>query len=264
MKSQNLKAAGCILACLTLCVLLPGCSPRENQVTQFSTIDALLAGSYDGFADLQELDRAGNLGIGTFDKLNGEMILLDDEFWQARADGKIIRMEKNATTPFASVCEFSPDLAVDLQPQPDMDSLSRALDSICEKTNGIYAVKITGEFNYVKTRSVPAQQKPYPPLIKVTENQPEFEIENSTGTIIGFRLPPYVKGINVPGWHLHYLSDDKSFGGHLLQLNLKKAVCQVDNLTRLTLELDKTGRSMADIDMTIDRTDELKKVEGTR
>ena len=116
----------------------------------------------------------------------------------------------------------------------------------------------------MKTRSVPPQDKPYPPLAEVTENQPEFERRDSTGTIIGFRLPPYVKGLNVPGWHLHYLSDDRTFGGHLLQLRLENAACEVDSLSWITVELEESGRGMAGLDLSIDRSRELEEVEGTQ
>lgn len=250
-------------AILIILLLMSGCAPPGDGVIQYSTIDALLAGSYDGFVELEDLDRVGNLGIGTFDRLDGEMILLDNEFWQARADGKVIRMDGKATTPFASVCEFRPDITRVLHPESSLADLTGTLDGICENINGIYAVKIQGDFSYVKTRSVPSQQKPYPPLTEVTKNQPEFECRDSSGTIVGFRLPSYIKSLNVPGWHLHYLANDRSFGGHILQLRLKKATCQVDSLNRLTLELEKTGRGMAGLDLEIDRSDDLKQVEGT-
>jgi len=112
MTQKTLPASALFPAILIFSLLLTGCSPPTDSVTQYSTIDALLAGSYDGFAELNELDRVGNLGIGTFDRLDGEMILLNDNFWQARADGKIVRVPGDMSTPFASVCEFSPDLSV--------------------------------------------------------------------------------------------------------------------------------------------------------
>lgn len=250
-------------AILIILLMIPGCAPPGDGVIQYSTIDALLVGAYDGFVELEELDRAGNLGIGTFDRLDGEMIFLDNEFWKARADGKVIRMEESEKTPFASVCEFRPDLTRDLLAEASLEALTRTLDEICENSNGIYAVKITGDFAHVKTRSVPSQQKPYRPLTEVTKNQPEFESRNTRGTIVGFRLPPYIKGLNVPGWHLHFLSGDKSFGGHILQLELSRGTCQVDSLNRLTVELEKTGRGMAGLDLTRDRSDDLRQVEGS-
>lgn len=250
---------GLILLLFSSC----GDSPPKNTVTQYSTIDALLVGAYDGFVELRQLDEAGNMGIGTFDRLEGEMILLDDEFWQARADGSMVRLADDVTTPFASVCQFNPDLSGELGPQPSLSALTKAMDEVCPNSNGIYAVKIKGEFKFIKTRSVPAQKKPYPPLAEVAENQPEFEHFDSTGTVIGFRLPPYIKGLNVPGWHLHYLSEDRTAGGHILDLQLTNGSYQVDGLSRMTIELDESGRNMAGLDLSKDRSEELKQVEGT-
>jgi len=245
------------------CILfISGCRPQENTIVQYSTIDALLAGSYDGFARLGALDQAGNMGIGTFDALDGEMILVDDQFWKAGADGSLVRMDLDATTPFASVCEFSPEIIEPLEPAASLKDLTSALDSLCPDQNGLYAVRIDGEFGPVKTRSVPAQQKPYPPLAEVTRNQPEFHRSGSAGTIVGFRLPPYIEGLNVPGWHLHYLSNDRAFGGHLLELEMKNGTCGVDKMHRLTIELDESGEALSGLDLTRDRSEDLRQVEG--
>ena len=262
MRIQRLLKYSLLIPSALLFILPAGCAPEGNIVTQFSTIDALLAGSYDGFIELSEVDRAGNLGIGTFDRLDGEMILLDDVFWQSRSDGKIIRMDKNVTTPFASVCQFEPETTGDLEAEPSMSALLGRLDGSCTDVNGIYAVRIRGDFGPVRVRAVPAQRKPYPPLAEVTRDQPEFELTGSSGTVVGFRLPPFVKGLNVPGWHLHYLSEDHSFGGHILQLELKEGVYEIDSLNRLMVQLDETGRGMAGLDLTRDRSEELKQVEG--
>ena len=95
----------------------------------------------------------------------------------------------------------------------------------CPPKTCFYAVMIQGEFSYVKTRSVPAQEKPYPPLAEVTKNQPTFEFTDVTGTMVGFRCPPYVTGINVPGYHLHFLTDDRTAGGHLLEFTVAPGGC---------------------------------------
>ncbi len=263
MKKLNVPGTSLLFLLLIHAAVMSGCSPPADAVTQYSTIDALLAGAYDGFVELTELDRAGNLGIGTFDRLDGEMIFLDDEFWKARSDGTMVRVDGQETTPFASVCEFRPEFSEELQPAASLGGLTEALDGFCKNNNGIYAVRIRGDFDYVRTRSVPPQDKPYPPLAEITRTQPEFETFGSSGTIVGFRLPPYIKGLNVPGWHLHYISDDRSSGGHVLQLELKNGSCEIDSLTRLTVELDKSGRGMSGLDLTIDRSEELKQVEGT-
>ena len=55
-----------------------GCSTApQNVVYQESTVDALLSGVYDGELPLEQLRKHGHFGIGTFDRLDGEMVLLD-------------------------------------------------------------------------------------------------------------------------------------------------------------------------------------------
>jgi acetolactate decarboxylase len=102
----------------------------------------------------------------------------------------------------------------------DYGQLEQYLDKLLPTENIFYAIKIEGTFKYIKTRSVPKQNKPYPPLVEVVKNQPTFEFHNVKGTIVGFRCPSYVEGINVPGYHLHFITGDKKAGGHLLECHL--------------------------------------------
>jgi acetolactate decarboxylase len=111
------------------------------------------------------------------------------------------------------------------------------------------------------TRSVPAQSKPYPTLKTVADNQPEFYMKDIEGTIVGFRCPQYVAGINIPGYHLHFLSSDKTKGGHILDFEVISASCKIDMLDRYTLTLPSKAKGFAGTDLSIDRSKELKAVE---
>lgn len=113
------------IAGIGLCLGLAGCAgTSRNTLYQTSTIDALLAGTYDGDMSLNQLRRQGDFGIGTYDNLDGEMVLLDGPFYQVKADGKVYAPDLRGETPFAAVCPFRPetedcatvDLAKDRQP----------------------------------------------------------------------------------------------------------------------------------------------------
>lgn len=95
----------------------------------------------------------------------------------------------------------------------DYKQLQELILSELPTPNIIYAVKITGDFLYVKTRSVPKQLKPYPRLIEVTKNQPTFEMKNVKGIIMGYWLPEYLGGVNMAGFHFHFLTNDKKEEG---------------------------------------------------
>jgi len=244
-------------------VLFAGClGPQQRDlITQTSTIDSLLAGLYDGDMTCRTLLKSGNFGIGTFDHLDGEMIVLNGHVYQVRADGKVYSPPLNLTTPFASVCFFSPDESIPLDRDLNFRALRQVLDSHLPNKNLFCAVKVTGTFALMHTRSVPAQEKPYLPLAQVTRNQPEFKMRNISGTIVGFRSPPYVKGIGVPGYHLHFISDDFRSGGHILGFEMAEGRAELDICSRFTLVLPEKGDALGKVDLSRDRSEELERVE---
>ncbi len=238
-----------------------GCAgPSRNAVFQTSTIDALLAGVYDGDLSLRELLRNGNFGIGTYDNLDGEMVLLDGEFYQIKADGRVYSPDLDGETPFASVCRFQPEMHFALPEGSDMAAVEAWIDRKVTHPNLFHAIRIDGYFTTMRTRSVPAQSRPYPPLKEVADTQPVFERENIPGTIVGFRCPPFVAGVNVPGYHLHFISKDRSFGGHILAFEMLAGRAQVDEMDRFVMQLPRTD-DFAEVDLTRDRQKELMGVE---
>lgn len=245
-----------------LCLLLASCAPPPGEtVFQTSTIVALLAGVYDGDTSCGDLLEHGNFGIGTFDRLDGEMIILDGDVYQIKADGKVYQPDLSMKTPFATVCLFEADTHIPLKPGSDYEAIENLLNTSAPNQNLFYAIKITGEFKQMKTRRVPGQQKPYPPLKEVTRNQPEFEMDNVSGTIVGFRCPAYVKGINVLGCHLHFISDDRTRGGHILSFEIADGSCEVDVLDHYFLKLPAGTQEFAETDLSKDRSPDLEDVE---
>ena len=236
-------------------------APAQDTVMQVSTIDALVAGVYDGTMPCSELLQYGDFGIGTFDRLEGEMVVLDGTVYQVKADGKVYTPDGTMTTPFASVCRFGADHTFDVQKSMDFKALEKAIDAALPNKNLFYAIQITGTFAYVKTRSVPAQDKPYPPLAEITRHQSVFEKNNVSGTIVGFRCPAYVKGINVPGYHLHFISDDRAWGGHILALETGTGACAIDRCNEFFMVLPTEGDAFQKVDLSKDRSKELHQIE---
>lgn len=244
--------------------LLVQCSdkqPRENDTLfQTSTINALLAGVYDGDLSLGALSTRGNFGIGTFHQLDGEMLVADGLFYQIRYDGKVNLVDTSQTTPFACITPFETDYTFSVDSAMTLAQLTRYIDSRLPSLNAPFAIRITGTFASVLARSVPPQKKPYPQLTQVTANQPTFQYESIEGELIGFRLPPFVAGLNVPGYHFHFLSADRTRGGHLLDCRIEKGSAAVDET--LNLEVALLNRSdFLELDLSGDKSEELKKVE---
>ncbi len=254
------KCIGRVILVVFLLALFTGCATQHNQLTQVSTIDAILAGTYDGTMTCGDLTRYGDFGIGTFDRLDGEMIILDGTVYQVRVDGKVYRPDASVKTPFAAIVPFESDVTRELPAGTDFASLQKIIDEEASNKNLFSAVKVRGTFRFMKTRSVPAQSKPYPPLVEVTKTQAVFDLKNVTGTIVGFRSPPYVKGINVPGYHLHFISEDLKTGGHILDFELAEGSADIDLCNRFLLILPEDDR-FGSVDLGIDRSEDLEKAE---
>lgn len=192
---------------------------RDHHVLfQASTIGALLEGAYDGDLSFAELAAHGDLGLGTLNGLDGEMIALDGEFWRADVEGHIHPVDPAARTPFAVVCGFEPTIEARFEDPLSQAELLARLDELVGDGASSCAVRLDGEFELVRARSVPAQERPYRPLTEVVAEQNVFELRDVAGTVVGFRFPAYVEGIEVAGYHLHFISADRSRGGHVLDL----------------------------------------------
>jgi acetolactate decarboxylase len=212
---------------------------REPHVLfQASTIGALLDGAFEGDLTFAELAEHGDLGLGTLNHLDGEMVALDGEFFRADVDGRIHRIGPEEKTPFAVVTRFEATLEECLPgAERSHEELLGALDEIATKTTSSCALRLDGSFPLVRARSVPRQEPPYRPLTEVVADQRVFELRDVEGTMLGFRFPAYVEGIEVAGYHLHFISADRSRGGHVLDSRSGELRVQVDPSDDLHVEL---------------------------
>ena len=258
-----MKIDGYLLVVIFLSIAFYGCAnlqKYEDVVFQTSTINALLEGVYEGNVTYKDLKKHGDFGIGTFNGLDGEMIGLEGKFYQIKDDGMAYSVPDTMKTPFAVVTFFKPNEALFLDNTMDCNQLEKHLDTILPTKNIIYAFKIEGDFKYIKTRSVPKQSKPYPPLIESVKDQPTFEVYNVKGTIAGFWFPDYMEGINVPGYHFHLITKDKKAGGHLLECELQNVRIEIDYISELFMALPENSE-FYNADLTKKKTGELEKVE---
>ncbi|MBU1064950.1 acetolactate decarboxylase [bacterium] len=216
---------------------IPGSDSNHDSIYQVSILDALMAGIYDGETSIEELKTHGDFGLGTFNALDGEMIVLGGEVYQIAADGVAQRIDDHIQTPFAVVTFFTADTIISIKESIDRHQLGNTIDRLLAGRNIPAAIKITGDFSVIRTRSVPRQSRPYPPLLDVLNNQPEFILENVTGTIAGFRLPVYMKNINAPNYHFHFITNNESAGGHLLDFTARNLSIEIDTKHHIAIQL---------------------------
>jgi len=228
-----------ILIGSTLCCVNQGKNNNlENKdiLYQYSTLEALMEGIYDGNITFKELKNHGNYGLGTINALDGEMIQVDGKFYQIRVDGIAYPVSDNERTPFAIVTFFDKDKSIIIEDSLNYKEFTDYIDNAIPTKNIFYLIIVEGNFEYIKTRSVPAQEEPYVPLIKAIEEQSVFEFNNVRGTLVGFRMPDYVGNMNVPGYHFHFITEDKKAGGHVLDLKIHNQETYIDYTTDFFME----------------------------
>ncbi|BBX44575.1 alpha-acetolactate decarboxylase [Mycobacterium cookii] len=233
-----------------------------SEVYQTSTMSALLEGVYDGDVTVRELLQHGDFGLGTFNGLDGEMLVLDGVCYQLRGDGSARVAESDQRTPFAVVTWFDADREFDVSTPVDRAGLKSRIDESLPSTNLIVAVRVTGHFSEMRTRTVTKQHRPYPPFSEATDDQQEVRFSDVTGTLAGFRMPDYEQGISVAGYHSHFIDTDHHHGGHALDYRLTRGRVQISVRTDLHLSLPRTPEFLA---AELDRSDmdgEIRRTEG--
>jgi acetolactate decarboxylase len=235
---------------------------KRETLYQVSTIDALQQGVFDGIQPVGELKHHGDFGIGTFDALDGEMIVLEGVVYQATADGHVTRVPDNLTTPFATVTYFDRDFAVVTGEPMNFSAFTVAMTDHLPTENMVYAVRMHGTFPSMKVRAIPQQQKPYPTLSEAAANQSVFTYTNATGSVAGCFLPVFFEGLNVVGYHLHFISDDRQIGGHILDFTVTgDTEVEYDITPEFTMVLPTSG-DFTTVDLSQDLSEELAEVEN--
>jgi acetolactate decarboxylase len=252
-----------------LALALTGCAtvmPTEADkpaLYVYSTIDALLSGAYDGELTVKQMVNKGDFGLGTYNRLDGEMLVLGGVPYHFKADGSVTVAKPDDKIPLAYVLPFRPTLRFTMAGSPKAMSLTDIeadIDARLPNKNLFYAVDVTGQFTGITTRAIAAQVRPYRPLAELVKTQVLFPRDSATGTMVGIRSPAFSKGVSVPGWHWHFISTDRSYGGHVLAIGLVNAVANITPSHKVDLDLP-ANEDFANSDQTKDRAAELHQVE---
>lgn len=189
---------------------------RSDGLYQVGSYDSLLGGDYAARSEVSALMENGDLGLGTYTGLDGEMIVLDGICYKATVDGKVTQANDSAATPFAQVTYFDQEEYINVTGTQNLTELEASLMSGFAREDAFVFIRIDGTFTEMKVRSVPAQSEPYPPLVDVVQEQVVFDHRDISGTLIGLWSPSYAGTLSYSGFHFHFISDDRSKGGHVL------------------------------------------------
>jgi acetolactate decarboxylase len=209
-----------------------------DTLRQYATITSLAAGKFDGNITIATLRSWGNFGLGTFNGLDGEMVVLDGQIYRVAHNGTVSIPDDDVRSPFAQIVAFSPDATFSLENIPDMTSLHRHLGiRIAGEEGRIHAFRVHGTFSSLTLRSVARQSPPFPLLSRAIEGQNTFHLADIDGTLVGFRFPKTCASVGPAVYHFHFISDDRQHGGHVLEAAIHRAEADVDTLRHLRLEL---------------------------
>ena len=203
----------------------------KNTFYQYNIWWGFVNKVFDGDLTVKELKTKGDIGLGSYTKLEGELVMLDGIPYRIREDGSVSVPEDEDKIVYVDAAFFEPEFSFELNQQINFDSLRELINGKLPTKNQFYAFTIKGDFNYLKCGGLTRQEKPYTDGLDVLiPARPVFERENFPGTIVGFYCPEFIGNINVAGYHFHFISDDKTFGGHVMELEAESLTVQVDPL----------------------------------
>jgi acetolactate decarboxylase len=231
----------------------------HSTLFQISSSAALVEGIYKGEVTVGALREHGDFGLGTFAGLDGEMVVVDGRFYQVRGDGVAREVDDGVSTPFAVVTRFVPERSVGGVACASLAELFTVLDRLRDSDNAFYAIRVDGEFARLHTRAM-CRTAEGVPLVEAAAHQPEFELRQTRGTMIGFWSPAYARALSVPGYHLHALTSDRTAGGHVLDCAGRDLRIQVQRELDLRVSLPHSA-AFLNADLTRDPTDDLDRAE---
>ena len=252
-----------VILILAAAVSVDAAGIKSDKLFQVALLQSLMQGEYDGVITVGELKHYGDTGIGTFQSVNGELIMLGGVVYRALWDGSVEVAPDDETVPFSNVTFFDADIKKENVNASSIKELKEILTSLTDRQgkNQFYMAKVKGLMPSVLVRSELAQEKPYKTLNAALEtDQREFSYENINGTIVALYCPEYMDGLNTPGWHLHFISDDGKKGGHVLELSTKNCEIHLDIISEFAMVVPNRETFNAK-DLAKDLKAEIKKVE---
>lgn len=234
---------------------------HEACIFHVGMASTLLGGMYDGFYTVDSLKLKGNFGIGAPHLLDGEILVDEGKVWQTIHTGETFEAAGDMRLPYAAVHHFTADTLVHLHGPLDRDALFAALDALMPERNGMYGVRVSGKFTTIQTRAFPAvTDVPAPALASIMDRQVLFDLENIEGTLVGYRLPAYVEGLNFPGYHFHFLSADTQKGGHMVEVVFEGGTVEIDRVHGYAVQLPDS-KAFDDFDFGTDRGAEARTIQ---
>ena len=207
---------------------------------QVASLQSLMQGYTRPVISVGELLQHGDTGLGTFENVNGEMITIDGHCFQADAKGNASEISLDAGVPFSSLSFLHPCREFEAGSFDDIEQLKTFLDVKIEEDfglNSMHVVRIDGHFPKICARSESGLRAQHVTLKEIlADNQTEFFFDDINGSLVCIYYPDYMDGINASGWHLHFISDDRKFGGHVFDLSMTKGKVYLKKINQIHIQ----------------------------
>lgn len=237
---------------------------KRITFTQVSLFSILLIGRYGGVLSVADVKKLGNMAIATMDRLDGEMQMIDGVVYQACADGRVYLPKDDETIPYGTIADFHAEQTVKIQNVPSYEVFEEQMATCCPMENIPLAIHLTGTFQRMKVRAVARQEKDGVGLAEAAKNEAIFDLQHTSGDLVGFRLPSYVKGVNAPGWHLHFVDAERRHGGHVVNFALTEGELRYCHANDFQIRLPDDPSVLSGLDLAKDWSHDLKKAEAER
>ena len=235
---------------------------EQHSIFQVSTSGGLVQGVYQEATTMGCVKKHGDFGLGTFVGLDGEGIMLDGVCYRAGSDGRLSEVPDSTASPFWVTTRFFADYSKTLEEIQNWADLCSKLSALRPSENLLAAIRIKGRFDFIHVR-VACKAFEGANLVEATSHQAEFQFESIEGTLVGFYTPPYARTINVPGYHLHFLSADHQHGGHVLELHSRLLLAELHTLNDLHVVLPENA-AFLHADLNADPAAALAQAENAR
>lgn len=224
-------------------ITMLGCSSdNEDMIFHYSVLKALDNGVLESDMNVGELKRHGDFGLGTYNKMNGEMIVLNNVVYRVSPDGKIMQPDDETLIPYSVITFYNQEDTLVMTGEINYPALKAFAEKRIPSLNRFYAFRISGEFEYIKCGGADLQEKPYnETLVQILSDRPVYEGNNIKGTLVGFWCPSYIGDINTSGFHLHFIADDLSMGGHLMEFSARSLEIGYDIKSVYKISLPETN-----------------------
>lgn len=196
---------------------------------------------FEGDITAKELKTKGDMALGSYNLLDGELIMLDGTLYQAKENGEVLIPNDSIKVAYANAAFFDKDGGFTIDKVDNYDSLRAIINAKLPSKNFFYAFKITGDFKKMTCGGLHKQEPPFEKGLDVLiPSRPLFEREHFSGTMVGFYCPEFIGNINVAGFHFHFVSNDKKFAGHVMAFEAENLTLEFDKMSAYQFVLPET------------------------